>query len=294
MPKDFRATTLERAIGRQLAAWRDERELSLSEAGQRVGFSSAKLSMMENAVQPSAPVDVMALGYVYKVPTPEWQAVVLRAQHAARVRTSTLNNALHLDPAADFANLVFEASRLRAFTTDLVPTVLQTPQYTNAVMHHDDPVRSARLATVREAWATRPNGKDPLVVEAVFSESVLRRVVGGPRAMKAQLLHLMEISEHPTVSVQVLPHSTGAYPAMGSPFTLLDFPHRQHNDVAYLETFIKAEYVEDPVLTEQCAQRFTSLQQLALDPGESLELIAEAAAEPWWTGMRRDSPTTGC
>ena len=80
MPKDFRATTLERAIGRQLAGWRNEREFSLTEAGQRVGFSSAKLSMMENAVQPSADVDVMALGYVYKVPTAEWQAVVLQVR----------------------------------------------------------------------------------------------------------------------------------------------------------------------------------------------------------------------
>ena len=48
MSKDVPATTLERAIGRQLAGWRNERELSLTEAGQHVGFSSAKLSMMEN------------------------------------------------------------------------------------------------------------------------------------------------------------------------------------------------------------------------------------------------------
>ncbi|MEV6242672.1 helix-turn-helix transcriptional regulator [Lentzea sp. NPDC051838] len=286
MPKDFRATTLERAIGRQLAGWRDERALSLTEAGQRVGFSSAKLSMMENAMQPSALVDIMALGYVYKMPTPEWQAVVLRAQHAERLRTGMLDNALNFDPAADFATLVFEASRLRVFSTDLVPAILQTPHYANAVTQNEDPVRAARLAMVREAWAGRLNGKDPLLVEAVFPESVLRPVIGGPRAMKAQLLHLMEISEHPTVSIQIVPHSVGVYPAMGSPFTLLDFPHRQHNNVAYVETLFKAEYVEDPALTEQCAQRFTTLQELALDPGESLELTAEAAAEPTCTSMR--------
>ncbi|WP_434441886.1 helix-turn-helix domain-containing protein [Lentzea sp. E54] len=279
MPKDFRATTLERAIGRQLAGWRDERELSLTEAGQRVGFSSAKLSMMENAVQPSAPVDVMALGYVYKVPTPEWQAVVLRAQYAEQVRTRALGNAVHFDPAADFANLVFEATVLRAFTTDLVPAVFQLPEYTNAVMQNDDPVRIARIAMVREAWSTRVGDKDPLTVRAVFPEAVLGQVVGGPRVMKAQLLHLMEVSEHPAVSVQVVPRGAGAYPAMGSPFTLLGFPHRQHNDVAYLETFVRGEYVEDPDLTEQCAQRFDGLREIALGPGESLELIAEAAAD---------------
>jgi hypothetical protein len=279
MPKDFRATTLERAIGRQLAGWRHERELSLTEAGQRVGFSSAKLSMMENAVQPSAPVDVMALGYVYKVPTPEWQAVVLRAQYAEQLRTRALNNALNFDPAADFANLVFEATLLRVFTTDLVPAVFQLAGYTDAAMQTDDPVRTARLAMVREAWSTRLTDKDPLAVQAVFPEAVVRQVVGGPRVMKAQLLHLMEVSEHPTVSVRVVPRVAGAYPAMGSPFTLLGFPHRQHNDVAYLETFIKGEYVEDPGLTEQCSHRFASLREMALGEGESLELIAEAAAD---------------
>ena len=282
MPKDFRATALERAIGRRLAGWRGERELSLTEAGQRVGFSGAKLSMMENAVQPSAPVDVMALGYVYKVPTAEWQAVVLQVQHAEHVRTRALNNTTHFDPAADFANLVFESTLLRVFTTDLVPSVLQLAAYTNAAMQADDPVRTVLLTRAREAWSARLNDKDPLTVQAVFPEAVLRQVVGGPRVMKAQLLHLMEVSEQPTVSVKVLPCAAGAYPAMGSPFTLLSFPHRQHNDVAYVETFIKGEYVEDPGLTEQCAQRFEGLFQIALDEGESLELIAEAAAEPSW------------
>ncbi|WP_086665309.1 helix-turn-helix domain-containing protein [Lentzea kentuckyensis] len=82
MPKNFRATTLERAIRRQLAGWRNELQLSLTDAGQRVGFSSAKLSMIENAVQPSAVLDIMALGYVYKVPASEWQSVVQLSQHA--------------------------------------------------------------------------------------------------------------------------------------------------------------------------------------------------------------------
>ncbi len=280
MPKDFRATTLERAIGRQLAGWRHERELSLAEAGQRVGFSSAKLSMMENAVQPSAPVDIMALGYVYKVPTPQWQAVLLQAQHAEQVRTRALeNNAVVFDPAADFANLVFEATVLRTFTTDLVPSLFQLAGYTNAVLDTDEPVRIARLAMVREAWSSRLSGKDPLSVHAVFPEAVLRPVVGGPRVMKAQLVHLMEMSELPTVGIQIVPHGAGAYPAMGSPFTLLSFPHRQHNDVAYLETFVGGEYVEDVERTEQCAQRFARLREIALGEGESLELIAEAAAE---------------
>ncbi|MET9629638.1 helix-turn-helix transcriptional regulator [Lentzea sp. NPDC006480] len=278
MPKDFRATTLERAIGRSLATWRNERGFSLTEAGMRVGFSSAKLSTMENAVQPSAPVDIMALGYVYRVPAVDWQTVVLQAEHAERLRTGPRGPEL-FDPAGDFAHLVFEATSLRTFTTDLVPVVFQLADYTNAVSRAGDPDRGVVHARVRESWSSRLRDKDPLTVEAVFPEAVLGQVVGGPRVMKAQLLHLMELSEQPSVSLRIVPRGAGAYPAMGSPFTLLGFPHRQHNDVVYFETFIKGEYVEDPSLCELCAQRFARLRQLALGEGESLELIAEAAAE---------------
>jgi hypothetical protein len=67
---------------------------------------------------------------------------------SARGRSS--RNALNFDPAADFANLVLEATLLRALTTDLVPGVFQLPDYTNAVLQSDDRVRTARLAMVRE------------------------------------------------------------------------------------------------------------------------------------------------
>ncbi len=168
---------------------------------------------------------------------------------------------------------------VRTFTTDLVPSLLQLPDYAKAALHSDDPVRRERQAAARAAWSRRLDGKDPLTVRAVFPESVLRLVVGGRQVMRAQLLHLMEMSELDTVSIKIIPHSAGAYPAMGAPFTLLSFAHRLHNDVAYFDTFLKGDYVEDPSLTEQCVQRFTTLSEMALGGGESVELIAEAAAE---------------
>ncbi|WP_342746794.1 Scr1 family TA system antitoxin-like transcriptional regulator [Lentzea kentuckyensis] len=104
---------------------------------------------------------------------------------------------------------------------------------------------------------------------------MLRQVVVGPRLMKAQLLRLIQVSEQPNVSLRVVP---GTYPATGCPFTWLSFPHRQHNDIVYLDTFLRSEYVEEPAKIEQVSQRFTALRNLALRDGESMELIAEAAA----------------
>lgn len=68
----------------------------------------------------------------------------------------------------------------------------------------------------------------------------------------------------------------GAYPATGGPLTWLSFPHRQHNDVVYTETFLRSEYVETHAQVGQVAERFSALRMLTLNEGESLELIAEA------------------
>lgn len=67
MPRDFRSNLQNRAVGRALALWRKESGLSLVEVGERVGWSSAKTSMMQNALVPIVDVDVVALALVYQV-----------------------------------------------------------------------------------------------------------------------------------------------------------------------------------------------------------------------------------
>ncbi|WP_372441685.1 Scr1 family TA system antitoxin-like transcriptional regulator [Lentzea nigeriaca] len=70
-------------------------------------------------------------------------------------------------------------------------------------------------------------------------------------------------------------------PVVGFPFAGLSFPHRQHDDVAYVGTFLTSGYIEDQHNRERCVQRFAALQQMALSPANSLELIAEAASNLW-------------
>jgi hypothetical protein len=55
---------------------------------------------------------------------------------------------------------------------------------------------------------------DPPEIWAVLDETVIQRPVGGPEVMHGQLRHLIEVAERPntTVTLQVLPLSTGAHP----------------------------------------------------------------------------------
>ncbi|MEV0371881.1 Scr1 family TA system antitoxin-like transcriptional regulator [Streptomyces sp. NPDC050636] len=47
----------------------------------------------------------------------------------------------------------------------------------------------------------------PLRLQAVVHEAVLRNLVGGVDVMRGQLEHLTNLSQHPNISVQVLPFS---------------------------------------------------------------------------------------
>jgi len=277
---DFQATMLERAIGRTLRKWRRSRDLGLVEAGRLLRCSNAKISMMENAVRPVNPTDVMAAGFAYQVSGPERDKLYGDAVWAKNRRAlAAMDESLLFDVARDYIELEFEASLLRIFRSSLLPGLLQIPDYTRAAIIADDPLRAEvvaeQQAALRSARQARLDGKDPLRVEAIFTEGLLNYVVGGPAVMRAQLLYLMELSERSNVVIQVVPFRAGAYPAMGSTFTVMSFPHEQHVDVVYMENFMQGQYMEHPRDRELCNLKFAALRKVALSPGESVELIAE-------------------
>jgi hypothetical protein len=57
----------------------------------------------------------------------------------------------------------------------------------------------------------------------VLDEAALRRPIGGRTVLRAQIVHLLEVSELPNVTLQVMPYSSGGHAAAGGPFTILRF-----------------------------------------------------------------------
>jgi transcriptional regulator with XRE-family HTH domain len=289
MSATFQATTLERAIARRLGEWREPTTMSLAEVSRKVGFSTAKLSKIENALQTVSADDLLTLALVYGVPQAERHSLYREAQRAEQQRAMmVLKQELLFDTTRDFIDLEFEASLVRTFKIDLLPGMFQTRSYIQALAKADDPLRSEVIALQRaDLWEARKKrlfGPNPLEVHAVLSEAVIRSVVGGNLPMKSQLLHLMELSELPNVTNvtnvtnQIIPFSRGAYPAMGSPFDILSFSHELHGDVVYTENVTFGRYVEASEDLTPYTMRFAGLQRKALSPGESLELIAEVAS----------------
>lgn len=187
----------------------------------------------------------------------------------------TLGEDALVDDALVYVELEDEATAVRTFKIDLVDGLMQTPEYTAAVIQADQPSVSEELVRrqvdARTRRQARLRGANPLHVEAVITENALRNPVGGPTIMRHQLEHLLALMELPNVDLWVVP-ATGAYPAMGLPFYILSFDSR-YPDVGYVELLDKGVYVEEPADVRRYARKFAGLRAVALGPEPSRDLI---------------------
>jgi hypothetical protein len=110
---------------------------------------------------------------------------------------------------------------------------------------HGPDWESRAAAERRDRQSLLVRKENPLELHSLIDEAALRRMIGGPEVMIAQLDHLLAMSSRPTVAIQVIPFGLGAYGAMSGPVTLLTFPEDDEPDTAYLEYVAGGESVED-------------------------------------------------
>jgi len=84
----------------------------------------------------------------------------------------------------------------------------------------------------------------PVRLWAVVDESVLRRPIGGVKAMRLQLEALLEATHRPNVTLQVMPFESGGHAATGGAYSILRFPEQDLPDIVYIEHLTSALYLD--------------------------------------------------
>ncbi|MGC0379364.1 helix-turn-helix domain-containing protein [Streptomyces sp. SAI-229] len=279
-------TLLKMLVGVQLAGFRDDAGLSQDQAARSVGFSPAKLSRIESGKgrRPPTEGDVRALLTLYG--TDEYEASVLlkllqRAgepgwwqRYDKRLMPEWFDRLVGLQEAA---------ATIRTFEIQYVPGLLQTADYTRAVVERGLP--NAPAGEVGRRVELRMRRAELLMREAapqlwaVIDESVLLRVLGSPAVMREQLEHLVTMAERPNVTVQIVPLDVTNASAPAIPVTYLRFGGLDLPDVVYLEHIRSANFLEDRDETEEYRIALDRLADEALKPRDSVELLRRTIGE---------------
>ncbi|KAA2254283.1 helix-turn-helix domain-containing protein [Solihabitans fulvus] len=173
------------------------------------------------------------------------------------------------------------ALMIRQFEPLLVPGLVQTSDYSRSLMRSGEPTSPDVLENRVAARMVRQHileGEEALQYHVILDEAVLRRSVSPRRVMRGQLERLLELEKQRNVTLQVLPFKAGLHPGMEGPFTLLTLPEPVR-DIVYFEGPPGSFYLEELDQIRRCTLRFGMLTTAALDPGESINLIASVLSE---------------
>jgi hypothetical protein len=97
--------------------------------------------------------------------------------------------------------------------------------------------------------------------------------------MRAQLQQIIDIAALPNVTIQVIPYSTGAHPALESTFYILDFDEAVPS-VVYAEGLVGSIYLERDNDISRYRNVFEHLRRMALTPEESVKFISRFRKSP--------------
>ncbi|MFI5839745.1 helix-turn-helix domain-containing protein [Catenuloplanes sp. NPDC051500] len=274
MPGDNSPTVRRRQLGALLRDRREAVGLSAHEVAERLLVSPTKISRLENGQRAPQPRDVRDLCDLYGISDPAERETLMSFVAEARKLGWWQDFDL---PASTSAYVEMEgaATQLRNWETSLVPGLLQTPDYAEwALLSWDRRLTKEQVeqtARARRRRQERLTDADPLVVRAILDESVLRRM-NGFGAARAQLEHLLKLSELPTVSIQVLPYWAGLHEAVNSPFALLDLDVTA-GGVVFVEGLVGYLYLERPEQLTRYRDVFQWLQATALSPDDTEAFI---------------------
>ena len=282
-PAPGSATVRRMIVGAHLRRLREEKGITRADAGYTIRASESKMSRLELGRVAFKERDISDLLVYYGVTDPEQRDQVLRLVREAN-RPSWWREFDDVMPQyfQNYIGLEEAAATLRTYEIHFVPGLLQTPEYARAVLSSTvPPLRGRdleRAVTLRLTRQQVLEREDPLTVWAVVDESALRRRVGEPGTHRAQLEHLVELTERRGVAVQVLPTEAGLHVG-GGPFSILRFKDPELPDVVYVESLVGASYVDKSEHVERYAEVMNRLSVQSLTPDESVAFIRKLLVE---------------
>ncbi|MFD7920686.1 helix-turn-helix domain-containing protein [Streptomyces sp. NPDC059740] len=280
MASNVNPTVRRRRLGQELRRLRELRGMTAEEVAERLLVSQSKISRLENGRRSISQRDVRDLCSVYEVE--DHRVVDSLMQMAKDSRQQGWWHAFGDIPYSVYIGLETEAASLRVYESLLVPGLLQTPGYAEAVIPGAvpelTPEQLEKRIQVRMRRQERVNAPDaPLRLWVVMDESALRRVVGSHLVMREQLEHLVAVSQLPHVNIQVLPYETGAHAGMSGTFSILEFDDAADSSVVYIEGVTSDLYLEKVNDVQKYTIMYEHLRAQALSAEQSREFIALAA-----------------
>jgi hypothetical protein len=172
------------------------------------------------------------------------------------------------------------AVEIRLFQIGIVPGLLQTPEYAQALADADagrgsitQQQANERVAFLAERQERLTRERPPMLL-VVMDESCIRRPVGGREVMDAQLRRLVDFTRMPNSVLQIAPYAIGERRTFNLPVNLLTLPDRSM--ISYAESHAQGHVDRESSSVLPLLTGYHQLQGECLSQADSVAMIEQA------------------
>jgi len=274
-------TARQRELGTRLRGLRNEHNLTVEDVAERLLCSATKISRLETGARRPSLRDVRDLCGIYEVDASTSAELMSLAKEARAAGWWTQYDDLNLDP---LIGLEDAATTITCYSMFYMPGLLQTQEYAQGIISIVAPKMDPHVVQQRvearlrrQQLLSRDSGPR---YNVLLDENVIRRGVGDPELIAAQLEKVLDTINAGRAVVQVIPFSAGAYATADGYFVLLEFEGRADLwPVVYIEGLAGNQYLDRKGDIARYRECIDYLKARALSPQESESLIAKARAD---------------
>jgi transcriptional regulator with XRE-family HTH domain len=271
-----------RLLGLELRSLREVAGRTAEATAEAMGWHPSKMTRIESGRSGLAVLDVRALLDFYEVPKRDTETRDTLEAFARQGKRRTWWRPYSDVLTRQYTNLIAfesEANSVRNYEIALIPGLLQTPDYARAITRALQPGSAAEAVNAlvdvklqRQSQAL--SREDPMKLWAIVDEAAIRRVVGNRVVMEKQLRALLDASERPDITVQIISFDAGAHLGMLGAFVIYGFPIRSDLDVVYVEGQAGSHYLERAQDRATYDHHFNLLRAAALGVEQTRDLLS--------------------
>jgi transcriptional regulator with XRE-family HTH domain len=264
--------TQQRRLRAELRRARERAKMTQKEVAHALDWSNSKIVRIETGAVGLSVTDLRALLQLYDVTDQASEDELVDLLRSGRQRAWWDEHRPYFAPQLiNFIALEASASVTRQFQSFVIPGLLQTPDYSRAVLSayttdSETIERAIRVRSERQRVLAEEPG---LTGHFILDESVVRRQLNGPELMRNQLEHLKELNRRPNIAIQVLTFDQGVHDGMQTSFQVFEFPDEDQDHIVFLDkpghTVLS---VNDPDDVSRYVEAFLKLEELASDPAD--------------------------
>jgi transcriptional regulator with XRE-family HTH domain len=282
MPPRQTPTARQIRLGVELRKLRESAGLTAREAGEMIGANQARISNIETGRFGLSEQRIRALARNYDCTDDALlDALVAMAGHRERGWWEEYRGTLP-PRFLDVAEMEHHAVALRVAQVINIPGLLQTPEHARTLFRQVVPALRPHEIEYRISHRIKRQAilhrEQPPQYTAIVHEAALRMRFGGQEVARAQLDHLVKMSEQPHITLRVIPFDGTVFPTVGHGLDYAYGPVRAL-DTAQLDAAHGSELIHAVPQLAKYRLILDRMEEATLEPDQSRRLSHRIAQE---------------